>query len=87
MKKMNNNDKTYLDDVVMEEEKMEEKFEIQPSLQIEENINANEREEKMKEILKKLHLQKRKWRHDSINALCWSFYCVNDNKPVNVKWF
>ncbi len=46
---------------------MEEKFEIQPSLQIEENINANEREEKMKEILKKLHLQKRKWRRDSRN--------------------
>jgi hypothetical protein len=59
---MNNNNKIYLNDVVMEE-----KFEIQPSLQIEENINANEREEKMKEILKKLHLQKRKWRRDSRN--------------------
>ncbi len=30
---MNNNDKIYLNDVVMEKEKMEEKFEIQPSLQ------------------------------------------------------
>jgi hypothetical protein len=28
--KMNNNDEIYLNDVVMEEEKMEEKFEIQP---------------------------------------------------------
>jgi len=28
---MNNNDEIYLNDVVMEEEKMEEKFEIQPS--------------------------------------------------------
>ncbi len=41
---MNNNDQIYLNDVVMEEEKMEEKFEIQPSLQIEESINANEGE-------------------------------------------
>jgi len=31
--KMNNNAEIYLNDVVMEEEKMEEKFEIQPSLQ------------------------------------------------------
>jgi hypothetical protein len=31
--KMNNNDEIYLNDVVMEEEKTEEKFEIQPSLQ------------------------------------------------------
>jgi hypothetical protein len=30
---MNNNDEIYLNDVVMEEERMEEKFEIQPSLQ------------------------------------------------------
>ncbi len=71
----------------MEEERMEEKFEIQPSLQIEENINANEREEKMKENWKKLHLHIRKWRHDNRNALCWSFYYVNGNKQVDVKWF
>jgi hypothetical protein len=31
-KKRNNNDEIYLNDVVMEQEKMEEKFEIQPSL-------------------------------------------------------
>jgi len=30
--KMNNSDEIYLNGVVMEEEKMEEKFEIQPSL-------------------------------------------------------
>ncbi len=24
--------------------------------------------------------------HDSNNALCWSFHCVNDNKPVDVKF-
>ncbi len=32
---MNNNDEIYLNDVVMEEEKMEEEYEIQPSLRIE----------------------------------------------------
>ncbi len=32
--KKSNNDEIYLNDVVMEEERMEEKFEIQPSLQI-----------------------------------------------------
>ncbi len=84
---MNNSHKIYLNDIVMEEQRMEEKFEIQPSLQIEENINANEREEKMKEILKKLHLHIRKCKHDSRNALCWSFYCINGNKLVDVKWF
>ncbi len=37
--------------------------------------------------MKKLHFQRKKWKHDSRNALCWSFYCVNDNKPVDVKCF
>jgi len=41
----------------------------------------------MKQNMKKLHLQRRKWKHDSRNALCWSFYCVNDNKPMDVKCF
>jgi hypothetical protein len=31
--KINNNDEIYLNDVVMEEERMEEEFQIQPSLQ------------------------------------------------------
>jgi hypothetical protein len=29
---------------------------------------------------KKLHAQKTFWRGNNINALCWTFYCVNDNK-------
>jgi hypothetical protein len=41
---MNNTDDIYLNDVIMEEKKMEKEFEIQPSLQIEESINANEGE-------------------------------------------
>jgi hypothetical protein len=48
--KMNNNDEIYLNDVVMEKERMKEKFEIQPSLQTKENINVDEGKEKMKEI-------------------------------------
>jgi len=67
--KMNNNDEIYLNDVVMEDEKMEGKSEIQPNLQIEESINANEGE-KMKKNLKNLHLQRRKWKNDSRNAVC-----------------
>ncbi len=42
---MNNNDEICLNDVVMEE-----KYRIQPSLQIEESINANEVKEKMKDF-------------------------------------
>jgi hypothetical protein len=56
-------------------------------LQTKENINANEGKGKMKEHLKKLHFQRKNWRHDSRNALCWSFYCVNNNKLVDVKCF
>jgi hypothetical protein len=39
-----------------------------------ENINVDERKETIKDFFKKLHLQRRKWRHDSRNAICWSFY-------------
>jgi hypothetical protein len=39
----------------------------------------------MKKNLKNLHLQRKNWIHDSINALCWSFYYVNDNKLVDFK--
>jgi hypothetical protein len=34
--------------------------------------------------LKKLCGQKVFWKRNSKNALCWAFYCVNDNKEVNV---
>jgi hypothetical protein len=39
------------------------------------------RNEKMNENnLKKLHAQRTFWRGNNINALCWTFCCVNDNK-------
>jgi hypothetical protein len=41
-------------------------------------------EEKMKEDFKNLHAQRTPWRGNSRNVLCWAFYCVNDNKEVNV---
>jgi len=34
--------------------------------------------------LKKLLAQKVFWKRNSNNALCWAFYCVNDNKEVNI---
>jgi hypothetical protein len=34
-----------------------------------------------------MHLQRIEWKNDSRIALCWSFYCVNDNKPLDVKCF
>jgi hypothetical protein len=33
--------------------------------------------------LKKLDAQIPFWRGNNRNALCWAFYCVNDNKEIN----
>jgi hypothetical protein len=85
MKNIYNDDQIYLNDVVMKEERMEEKSEIQPNLQTKESINTNEGEKRNKENFLKLHLQINKWRHDNKNALCWSFYCVNEKKLMDVK--
>jgi len=39
----------------------------------------------MKNNLNKLHVQRSFWRANyNINELCWAFYCVNDNKEVNL---
>jgi cytochrome c oxidase assembly protein Cox11 len=35
-------------------------------------------------ILKKSHAQRVFWRANNKNALCWAFYCVNDNKKIDV---
>jgi hypothetical protein len=56
--KMNDNDEIYLNGIVMEGEIMEEEFEIQLSLQIEESINANEGGKTRKENLKEMYFQK-----------------------------
>jgi hypothetical protein len=81
-------------DIYMNEVKME----YEPLLELQENINLQENEnlqiegsrnpkmneEKMKKNLKMLHAHKSSWRGNNRNALCWAFYCVNDNKEVNV---
>jgi hypothetical protein len=54
-------------------------------MQTKESININEGKEKMKDFWKKF--QRKKWKQDSINALWWSFYCVNENKLVDVKCY
>jgi hypothetical protein len=56
-------------------------------IQIEGSRNPNMNEEKMKDNLKKLRAQRSFWRTNNINVLCWAFYCVNDNKEVNVTTF
>jgi hypothetical protein len=33
---------------------------------------------------KKLHAQRVFWRGNNKIASCWAFYCVNDNKEINV---
>jgi len=39
------------------------------------------RNAKMNEFFKKkLHAQRTFWRGNNKNALCWTFYCVGDNK-------
>jgi hypothetical protein len=36
---------------------------------------------------KKLHVQNLFWKPNSKNVLCWAFYCVNDNKEVDLIAF
>ncbi len=33
--------------------------------------------------MQQLQTQRKKWRPHNKNALCWSFYCVNDNLKAN----
>jgi len=61
-----------VDEMLVELEKMVN-FQIEGS----KNSKMNEKN------LKKLHVQRTFWRGNSRNALCWAFYCVNDNKKVN----
>ncbi len=56
------------------------KIEEMGNFQIEGNRNLKRNEN----IWKTLHAQKVFWKRNSKNALCWAFYCVNDNKEVNV---
>jgi hypothetical protein len=54
------------------------------NVQIERSMNPKTNEEKMKENLKMLRAQRLFWKPNSRNVLCWAFYCVDDNKEVDL---
>ncbi len=56
-----------------------EGFHENPSLQSKDNIVPRNDERKIKQNLKLLHSQSKKWRPYNRNALCWSIFYVNDN--------
>ncbi len=56
---------------------MEEK---NPNLQTQEIVVWQDEIEITKLQSEKLMNQRKKWKGHNKNALCWSFYCVNDNK-------
>ncbi len=41
-------------------------------------------EQIMKKKLQKFHAQRKMWRGHNKNSLCYTFYCVNDEKEVEV---
>ncbi len=44
-------------------------------------------ERTMKENIRKLHTQKTIWKSHGKNSICLVFFCVNDNKYVDLKCF
>jgi hypothetical protein len=71
-------------DVELEEKRIANPFENHDNLQIKANVNSKRKNEIMKENFKKLHVQINKWKGHNRNATCWAFYCVNDNKKIDV---
>jgi hypothetical protein len=39
----------------------------------------------MEKNLQTLHNQRKIWRGHNNNAICWAFYCVNDDKKVDLE--
>jgi hypothetical protein len=58
------------------------------SFQIEQNTTTKIIESNFKNEMEKnfqtLHVQRKIWREHNRNAICWVFYCVNDDKEVNL---
>jgi len=48
-------------------------------------IEAKNYDEKFILNLQKLHAQRLLWKPRRRNAICWAFYVVNDNKPMDGK--
>jgi hypothetical protein len=75
-----------MNDVKVEDEPLHE-FEENANVWKEGSKNLEKNEQKMKEILKKVHAQRLFWKSHSKNALCWAFFYVNDNKEVDLIVF
>jgi hypothetical protein len=74
----------FMNEIRVEDEFLpEEIFEEMGSFQIKRSKNLEMNENN----LKKLHAQRVFWKGNNINVLCWAFYCMNDNKEVNVIVF
>lgn len=48
-------------------------------------MQISKKENEMKNNFKKLNVQINKWKNHNRNAICWAFYCINDNQKVDVK--
>ncbi len=46
-------------------------------------IVLNERNE-MERNIQTLHIQRKIWRGHNMKSICWDFYCVNDDKGVDL---
>ncbi len=68
--------------VSIEKVSLTETMEENRSLQTQSNAIQSE-QEKIKANLQKLHLQIKKQKGHDRNALCWSFFIVNDNNIVD----
>jgi hypothetical protein len=75
----------FMNDIRMEDEPLLE-LEENGNVQIEGNRNPKTSEKKMNEISRKLHAQIF-WEPNNKNALRWAFYCVNDNKEIDLIRF
>jgi hypothetical protein len=55
------------------------------SLDIEVNKAIKNNDERFILNFQKLHAQRLFWKHEGRNAICWPFYVLNDNKPMDGK--
>jgi len=62
-----------------------EEYEINPNLQTKISQNLQNEKKTMKMNIKRLHVQRIMWKSHGIICLCCVFFCVNDNKDVDVK--
>ncbi len=70
---INGNNETI--EICMNDIVLEDKFEENPSVQIEINRNPENGSEKlMKENLKTLHVRRKIWKSHGRTSLCWSFF-------------